>query len=35
MSLLADELVARKVVVSICKETVRATLKKTSCGRGG
>jgi hypothetical protein len=35
MGLLADELVSRKVVVSICKETVRAALKKTSCGRGG
>jgi transposase len=35
LSLLADELVSRKVVVSICKETVRAALKKTSCGRGG
>ena len=35
LGLLADELVARKVVVSICKETVRGVLKKTSCGRGG
>ena len=35
MSLLADELVGRKLVVSICKETVRLALKKTSCGRGG
>jgi hypothetical protein len=35
LSLLADELVGRKVVVSICRETVRSTLKKTSCGRGG
>lgn len=35
MSLLADELVRRKVVVSICKETVRSAVKKTSCSRGG
>jgi transposase len=35
LSLLADELVSRKVVVSVCKETVRTALKKTSCGRGG
>ena len=35
MSLLAGELVGRGVVVSICKETVRSALKKTSCGRGG
>jgi transposase len=34
LSLLADELVERKVVVSICKETVRKTLKKTNCSRG-
>jgi hypothetical protein len=34
MQLLADELVARKVVVSVCKETVRKTLKKTSCSPG-
>ena len=35
LSLLADELVSRKVVASVCKETVRGALKKTSCGRGG
>jgi len=35
MSLLADELVGRKLVVSICRETVRLALKKTSCGPGG
>jgi hypothetical protein len=35
LSLLADELVSRKVVVSICKETVRGALKKTSCNPGG
>jgi hypothetical protein len=29
MSLLADELVGRKLVVSICRETVRLALKKT------
>jgi transposase len=35
LSLLADALVGRKVVVSICKETVRSALKKTSCNPGG
>lgn len=35
MQLLADELVKRRVVVTICKETVRQTLKKTNCSRGG
>jgi transposase len=35
LSLLSDELVERKVVLSICKETVRQTLKKLSCSRGG
>lgn len=35
LSLLAGELVGRGVVVSVCKETVRAVLKKTSCDRGG
>lgn len=35
LSLLAEELVSRKVVVSICKETVRSALKKTSSNRGG
>ena len=35
MSLLADELVQRKLVVSIGRETVRKTLKKTSCNPGG
>ena len=35
LSLLAGELVSRKVVVSVCRETVRKALKKTSCGRGG
>jgi transposase len=35
MSLLADELVTRKVVATICKETVRTTLKKMNCSPGG
>jgi hypothetical protein len=35
LRLLADEMVARKVVVAVCKETVRKALKKTSCGLGG
>ncbi len=35
MQLLAQELVKRSVVVSICQETVRKALKKTSCSRGG
>lgn len=35
LSLLADELVRRKVVASICKETVRGALKKMSSSRGG
>lgn len=35
MQLLAEELVKRQVVVSICKETVRQRLKKTSYSRGG
>jgi hypothetical protein len=35
LSLLAGALVDRKVVASICAETVRKTLKKTSCSRGG
>ena len=34
MQLLADELVKRKIVVSICRETVRTTLKKTRCSPG-
>jgi transposase len=35
MSMLADELVKRKLVVSIGRETVRKTLKKTNCSPGG
>ena len=35
ISLLADELVDRKIVVSIGRETVRKTLKKMSCSPGG
>ena len=34
MRLLADELVSRKVVARVCKETVRKALKKTSCSPG-
>jgi hypothetical protein len=34
MQLLADELVSRKLVVHVCKETVRKALKKTNCGLG-
>jgi transposase len=35
LSLLRKELVGRKIVTSICCETVRKTLKKTRCSRGG
>ena len=35
MSLLADELVKRKLVVSIGRETIRKTLKKTNFSPGG
>jgi transposase len=34
LSLLADELMTRKVVATICKETVRTTLKKMNCSPG-
>lgn len=34
MQLLADELISRKLVVHICKETVRKALKKTNCSPG-
>jgi transposase len=34
LSLLADELVKRKVVATVCKETVRTTLKKMNCNPG-
>jgi transposase len=34
MSMLADELVKRKLIVSIGRETVRKTLKKTNCRLG-
>lgn len=34
MSMLADELVKRKLIISIGRETVRKTLKKTSCSLG-
>ena len=33
LKLLADRLVELEVVESVCDETVRRTLKKTSCGR--
>ena len=35
LQLLADELVERKVVGQVCRETVRKALKKTNCSRGG
>lgn len=35
LQLLCNELVRLKVVESICPETVRKSLKKTSCSRGG
>ena len=34
LSLLADELVGRKIVTSICRETIRKTLKKTRFSPG-
>ena len=34
MTLLADEMVKRKLIVSIGREAVRRTLKKTACARG-
>jgi transposase len=35
LRLLADELVKRRLVPSVCAETIRQTLKKTSCSPGG
>jgi hypothetical protein len=35
LRLLADELVDRKIVAHVCKETVRKALKKTNCSLGG
>lgn len=35
LQLLVDELVNRKLVTSVCRETVRTTLKKTNCSLGG
>jgi transposase len=35
LEMLADELKSRKLVTSVCVETVRQALKKTSCSRGG
>jgi transposase len=34
LSLLRQEMLGRKIVTSICRETIRKTLKKTRCGRG-
>ena len=34
LKLLADELVKRRIVTSVCMETVRKTLKKTNCSLG-
>jgi hypothetical protein len=34
LQLLCDELVNRRIVASICLETVRKTLKKTNCSLG-
>jgi len=34
LRLLAEELVTRRIVTSICAETVRQTLKKTNCSPG-
>jgi transposase len=35
LQMLADELKGRKLVTTVCVETVRKALKKTSCSRGG
>ena len=35
LHLLVDELKTRRIVTTICAETVRQTLKKTSCSPGG
>ena len=35
LQMLADELKERKLVTTVCVETVRKALKKTSCSRGG
>ena len=35
LQLLCDELARLKVIESVCPETVRKSLKKTICGRGG
>lgn len=34
LKLLADEVVKRRIVTSVCMETVRKTLKKTNCSLG-
>ncbi len=35
LSLLQQEMTGRKIVTSICRETIRKTLKKTCCSLGG
>ena len=35
LSLLRNEMIGRKIVTSVCLETIRKALKKTSCGPGG
>jgi len=35
LQMLADELKERKLVTTVCVETVRRALKKTTCSRGG
>jgi transposase len=35
LRMLADELKSRRLVTSVCVETVRRALKKTTCSRGG
>jgi transposase len=35
LQMLADELKERKLVTTVCVETVRKALKKTNCSRGG
>lgn len=35
LSLLQQEMTGRKIVTSLCRETIRKTLKKTSCSLGG
>lgn len=35
LSLLQQEMVGRKIVTGVCRETIRKTLKKTCCSLGG